>query len=234
MHILLQEEYPEANPEAGYETRFRCYKLGEKGSLWLRIMVNGKQVHASTPDDEVNSYRYAIKFLGEADEFLPNKYSGKNPLFEPSYSTLEMTKHDKNVDSVNIVPGTDVSYIDCRVLPEYNLDDILDDLRSIAKSDRYGKVRIEIEQFKREDAAQITSPDSEIVKLIESAVIDIRHITTKKSGIGGGTCAAFARRAGMDAVAWSTSAEVAHQPNKYARISDIINDAKVLTYICLE
>ena len=63
---------------------------------------------------------------------------------------------------------------------------------------------------------------------------DLRHIDSRKSGIGGGTCASFARKAGMDAVAWGTSAEVAHQPNEHVRISDIINDAKVLAYICLD
>ncbi len=209
-------------------------EIGEKGFLWLKITVNGKQVHASTPDQGKNAYRYAVKFIGEADELLHKKYNKTNPLFEPDYSTFEMTKHEKNVDSINIVPGTDVSYIDCRVLPEYNLDEIINDLRKIAKSDMYRDVQIAVEEFKREDAGPITSPDSEIVNLIAKALKELRQIEPRRAGIGGGTCAAFARRAGMDAVAWGTSTEIAHQPNEYVKISDIINDAKVLAYICLD
>ena len=48
-------------------------EIGEKGMLWLKITVNGKQVHASTPADGKNAYRYAINFIHEADEFLHSK-----------------------------------------------------------------------------------------------------------------------------------------------------------------
>jgi succinyl-diaminopimelate desuccinylase len=209
-------------------------EIGEKGMLWLKITVNGKQVHASTPDEGKNAYRYAIKFIHEADEFLHGKYNRVDPLFEPDRSTFEMTKHEKNIDSINIIPGTDVSYIDCRVLPGYDPDEIVNDLKGIAKSDAYDGVRIEIERFSRTDAGPITSPESEIVNLIAAALKNLRHIDSRKSGIGGGTCASFARKAGMDAVAWGTSAEVAHQPNECVKITDIINDAKVLAYICLD
>ncbi len=209
-------------------------EIGEKGMLWLKITVNGKQVHASTPDQGRNAYRYSIRFLAEIDDFLHRKYNKTNPLFEPNYSTFEMTKHEKNVDSVNIIPGTEISYIDCRILPGYSPDEIINDIETIAKSESYKGVNITVEQFNREDAAPITSLDSEMVGIMETALNDLRGITPRKAGIGGGTCAAFARKKGMDAVVWGTSMENAHQPNECVKISDILNDAKVLAYICLE
>jgi len=46
-------------------------------------------------------------------------------------------------------------------------------------------------------------------------------------GIGGGTCANFFRLAGMDAYVWQTIEELAHQPNEYCVIDNLVNDAKV-------
>ena len=50
-------------------------------------------------------------------------------------------------------------------------------------------------------------------------------------GIGGGTVAAFFRRAGLPAAVWMTQTDTAHQPNEYCLISNIMTDAKV--FACL-
>ena len=63
-------------------------EVAEKGILWLKISVKGKQVHASTPDKGVNAYRMAIRFLAEADSALHSKFTSSNKLFEPSASTF--------------------------------------------------------------------------------------------------------------------------------------------------
>jgi succinyl-diaminopimelate desuccinylase len=144
-----------------------------------------------------------------------------------------MTKHEKNVDSVNIIPGTDVSYIDCRVLPEYSLDDVMKDVKEIAKSEQFKDVGIGIEQFNRQDSAPVTDYNSEIVKLLDSAIMDLRGTKTTKIGVGGGTCAAFSRKKGIQSVVWGTQDEMAHQPNEYTDISKILSDAKVYAYLFL-
>ncbi len=202
-------------------------EIGEKGMLWLKVTVKGKQAHASIPDEGKNAFRYSIRFLNEVDLMLHSKYKKKNPLFHPAVSTFEMTKHEKNVDSVNIIPGSDVSYIDSRVLPQYKLDNVISDIKGIAKSSRFKEVKIEIETFNREDCAPITSPDSEIVRLLGSSIKELRGIKPVTEGIGGGTCAAFARKAGMDAAVWVTNDDIAHTPNEYCKITNLVNDAKV-------
>ncbi len=208
-------------------------EIGEKGLLWLKITVTGKQVHASTPSMGRNAFRYSIKLLSMIDERLHSKYSKTNALFAPSASTFEMTKHEKNVESINIVPGTDVSYIDCRVLPEYKLDDVLQDIRAVAAGKEFKEVKIEVETVVREDPADATDKDAEIVRQVWQALKELRGIDAKKVGIGGGTCAAFPRKAGMQAAVWSTEDEIAHQPNEYSRISNLVGDAKVFAYLFL-
>ena len=208
-------------------------EIGEKGMLWLKITVKGKQVHASTPEMGKNAFRYSIKFLNEADEYLHLKYSLKNKLFEPSISTFEMTKHEKNVDSINIVPGLDVSYIDCRILPEYNSEQVIADLQEITKKKEFSEVQITIEPSLKDDPAEPTLPNAEIVKLLENAVHKLNGIHARKIGIGGGTCALFPRRYNMQAVVWCTGPEIAHQANEYTIIKNMVSDAKVMAYLFL-
>ncbi len=206
-------------------------EIGEKGMLWLKITVTGVQVHASTPDEGKNAYRYAIMFLSELDRMLHSKYASRNKIFSPDVSTFEMTKHEKNVDSVNIIPGTDISYMDCRILPEYKVDDVLRDVIELSKSGEFDGVQIKIEEFNREDPAPATDPDSEIVKLVAFAIEELRGIKPGTVGIGGGTVAAFTRKAGMQTAVWGTGGEMAHQPNEYVDIKDVLSDAKVFARI---
>ena len=52
-------------------------------------------------------------------------------------------------------------------------------------------------------------------------------------GIGGGTVAAFFRKAGLPAAVWMTANDCAHQPNEFCFLSHILGDAKVLAHVCL-
>ncbi len=206
-------------------------EIGEKGMLWLKFTIKGAQAHASTPDLGKNAFRYAARLVNQLDVFLHSKYSSENVIFQPGRSTFEMTKHEKNVDSVNIIPGTEVFYMDLRVLPQYKLDDVLFDIREIAKSPEYKDVDIDMDVYLREESAPITDPNSEVVKLLESSIKDLRGIDTIKIGIGGGTCAAFPRRRGMQAAVWATNDDMAHTPNEYCRIRNLVDDAKVFAYM---
>jgi len=201
-------------------------EVAEKSQLWLKVTALGKQVHASTPQLGINAYRQAIKFLNDAYQSLRAKYNVKNDMFDYPLSTFEMTKHELNVDSINIIPGKDVSYMDCRVLPNYKLDDVLNDINAIAK--KYSdKGEIKIEAYNREDAAAPTDPNSEIVKILSDRIKLIRKIDVKPVGIGGGTVAKYFRDKGMAAAVWSTMDDIAHQPNEYSKINDLVNDSKI-------
>ncbi len=219
-------------PDSG-NTKGDVIEVGEKGLLWLRITVKGQQVHASTPAKGKNAFRYSVRFLAAVDEHLHNKYTRTNELFHPHYSTFEMTKHEKNVDSINIIPGVDVSYIDSRVLPDYSLDEVIADVKSIASREEFRDVGIEIEPVNREDAAPVTSPDSEIVKLLSGVLKELRGIEPKTHGVGGGTCAAFPRKAGMQAAVWETVNDTEHRPNEYIEIKNMVDDAKVFARLYL-
>lgn len=202
-------------------------EIAEKSIVWLKVTVHGKQAHASTPEQGANAFRYLIRFFDRVDRELHKRYGKSNRLFNPQKSTFEMTKHEKNVDSINIMPGIEVAYLDCRILPEYDKDKVIAFIKRIAKSPEFKKARIEFDFVQDEKAAPPTSENAEVVKLLKRAIRQQRGIKPKAVGIGGGTCAAYFRRKGLPSVVWFTCNDIAHQPNEYLEIKDMVEDAKV-------
>jgi len=214
-------------PDGGNENG-SFIEIAEKSALWLRVHTTGKQTHASRPHQGLNAYRVGMEYALSLDKMLHEKYSIRDEYFDPPESTFEPTKKEKNVDAVNIVPGEDVTYFDCRILPRYNLEEILNNIRSLAKEfEKKTGATIKIEILQKSVAPKPTDANSKIVKMLKETIKKVRGIEPKVGGIGGGTCAAFFRRIDVPAVVWSTIDETAHQPNEYAKKENIINDAKV-------
>ncbi|MGD9159323.1 MAG: M20 family metallo-hydrolase [Desulfobacteraceae bacterium] len=209
-------------------------EISEKSMLWLKFVVKGRQCHASTPERGNNSLFGTAKLILELDR-LKKEYDLKDDLFSPPVSTFESTKIEANVPNVNTIPGKDVFYMDCRVLPNYKTDKILKSVKEI--TDKVGEeldLNISIETVNREDASNPTPPDAPVVKALARAIKKVKGVDASTMGIGGGTVAAFFRRAGFNAAVWSTCLDVAHQPNEYCRITDIIEDTKVFASIFLD
>ncbi|AEA47153.1 M20 family metallo-hydrolase [Archaeoglobus veneficus] len=229
-HLLEQDLFGRNDmfvvPDAG-SSDGSMIEIAEKSILWLKFVVHGRQAHASMPHIAVNASREAMRFIIDLDEELHRRFDGRNDLFQPPHSTFEPTKREANVDNVNTIPGLDVSYMDCRILPEYDINDVLavvEDVRR--KHEERGNGKIEVEVVQKESSPP-TPEDSEVVKLLSKAIELARGVKPAVFGIGGNTCAAFFRKAGYPTAVWSTVDGVAHQPNEYAVIENMVADAKV-------
>ncbi len=221
-------------PDSGSEDGLDI-EVAEKSILWIKFTIKGRQYHASRPDNAINAGRESMKFILKLDSMLHEKYTAKNEVFNYPYSTFEPTKHEKNVDNVNTIPGVETIYLDCRVLPMYDLDNVIDDITNCIRDfEKESKVHISFEFMQKEQAPVNTSPDSNIVKVLSESIKKIKGSEPRIVGIGGGTCAAFFRHDGMDAVVWSTTVpEVAHQADEYCVIDHIIGDFKILENILM-
>lgn len=203
-------------------------EIAEKAMWRLKFTVTGKQVHAAQPHLGINACRVANMLAHEVDEALHAKFTKRNDIFEPPFSTFEPTRRAANVPAVNIVPGREVFEFDCRVLPEESLDDAEAVVRGIcADVERRTGAKIAL-AIERTDAAEPTSTDSEVCKLLVKSVREVLGIEPKTGGIGGGTFAVFFRKKGIPAVVWAQeSGGVAHQPDEYTEIAYLVNNAKV-------
>ncbi|ASJ10260.1 diaminopimelate aminotransferase [Thermococcus sp. P6] len=217
-------------------------EVAEKSILWLKVRVKGRQVHASMPDKGLNAHRVALDLAYHLDRLFHERYNARDDLFDPPESTFEPTMVKNPAGSPNIAPGEHEVVFDCRILPGYRIDDVLGDAKALVDEvkARYlkefdGEVlpEVEFEVLQRLDAPEPTPKDSEIVKLLREALRKLRGREAIVGGIGGGTFAAYFRKLGIPAVVWATLDEMAHQPDEYARVDNMVEDAKVMAALAL-
>lgn len=221
--LFLVPDFGEPNSE--------MIEIAEKSMFWLKVVVEGKQCHASTPNAGVNSLLAASTFITRVPA-LHQRFDRSDPLFDPPHSTFQPTKKEANVENINTIPGRDVFYLDCRVMPGYDLDEIMAAIKEIGDGvEAEQGVSIRYEFIQREQAAPPTPAESEIVTKLVAAVRQVYGNNPKLQGIGGGTVAAYLRRAGHKAAVWSTLMHNAHQPNERSSISCTLKDAQVMATI---
>jgi succinyl-diaminopimelate desuccinylase len=139
-----------------------------------------------------------------------------------------------NVENVNTVPGLDVQYFDCRVLPRYSLTEVMKDFENVkSELEKETGAKIELAPIQCEQNTAPTAIDSEVVYRVKTALKTLRGLDARPVGIGGGTVGLYFRRKGIDTAVWSTVDDMAHQPNEYCKIDNIVNDAKVFVHIAL-
>ena len=209
-------------------------EIVEKSLLWFKIKTIGKQTHGSLPNKGLNANRIGMQVALALDENLHRKYSLSDTYFNVPTSTFEPTKKESNVEAVNIVPGEDVMFFDCRILPVYDVEEVLSDIRSVLKEfEKKTGASITLEIIQKDVAPKLVDADSKIVRLLRQALLKVRNLDAYVGGIGGGTCAAHFRRAGIPAVVWSTIDDVCHQPNEYAKIENLVADAKIFALLAV-
>jgi len=171
-------------PDAG-EPDSSMIEVAEKSIMWVKVKTLGKQVHASTPERGINAYK-AAAWLTVQFEKLYDLFDKNDPVFDPPISTFEPTKKEANVPNINTLPGEDVFYLDCRIMPEYSIKDVMAEIRKMAdETEAKYKVKIELSTEQEEQAQPATPVDAPVVKALESAIKEVYKIDAKPMGIGG-------------------------------------------------
>lgn len=207
-------------------------EIAEKNILWLRITTRGVQTHASRPDQGVNAHLAGCALALELNA-LEQHFNARDTLFEPDRSTIQPTRKEANVPNVNTIPGEDVFYLDCRILPRYSLADVLDEISRAAKriEERY---RVSISwRIDQQIESKATPKDAPVVLALARAIELVYGATARPIGVGGGTVAAELRNNGYNAVVWSRMDETAHQPNEYCVLDYLCGDAAVMAALML-
>lgn len=219
-------------PDGGDEKGEKI-EVAEKTILWLKFTVTGKQCHGSMPYLGNNAARAAAKLTLAVDDALHERYDAEDTLFNPPESTFEPTRHDANVPNVNTIPGTEVFFFDTRLLPPYKSDDVLKTVNGVVDTiAKQTKTQIKVEIQQHDPAAPPTPADAEIVQRLKRALTDLRpKLKPTVWGVGGGTVAAIFRRRGYHAAVWSTYDELAHAPNEYCVVDNLVADAKVYAHL---
>ncbi len=221
-------------PDHG-EPEGRLVDVSEKALAWVKVTTRGRQCHPSMPAKGINAHRAAMRFGVSVDEALHARFGGEDGLFDHPLSSFEPTKKEANVENVNMVPGEDVFYIDCRLLPQYRMADMLTEMRRVAdRVEADTGATITLEPVLMDEAAPPTPVEAPVVERLLRAIRSVHGNDPYPGGIGGGTCAAYLRRAGLNAAVWETVANMAHAPDEYSVIENMVGDCKVFAHMFLD
>ncbi|MEA3470712.1 MAG: M20 family metallo-hydrolase, partial [Thermodesulfobacteriota bacterium] len=165
-------------------------EVAEKSLLWLRFKTAGIQCHASEPSLGRNAFTAASHLVTKLSD-LYRIFDRIDPIYSPPMSTFEPTRKDANVPNINTIPGEDIFYLDCRILPDYNLVEIMSKIRAMADSvENTFDVSIDIVPVQTVQAPPPTDGDTPVVNALRKAVKKIYGVDALPAGIGGGTVAA--------------------------------------------
>ncbi|WP_299395942.1 M20 family metallo-hydrolase [uncultured Desulfovibrio sp.] len=208
-------------------------EVAEKSIAQFRVRTRGLQGHASTPHKARNALTAAAAAVTSLSE-LGRDFPQEDPLFDPPCSTFAPTRHDGNGPGVNIIPGEDVFYLDCRLLPGIDPDAVLTAARRrVDIVARHHGVDIDVELIHLQKASA-SAPNCPAAQALAAAVQEIYGVEARPVGIGGGTVAALLRQAGLPAVVWSCIRNTCHQHNEYSSISATIRDAQVFAHVLMQ
>ena len=208
-------------------------EIAEKNMMWLRFHTKGVQCHASRPELGKNAFVAASALVLKMAELQNHFKSFQDSLFNPPYSTFAPTKKEANIPNVNTIPGDDVFYLDCRILPTADMNEIMAEIhRRCQQVEKEYGVQIELETVVN-GVSKKSNPDSPIIQRLVKVLKEVSGKDAKLVGIGGGTVAAFLRNIGMNVAVWSTIDETCHMPNEYTWIKNLQNDAKVMAHLMI-
>jgi succinyl-diaminopimelate desuccinylase len=208
-------------------------EVAEKSMLWLCFKTKGKQCHGSNPQLGNNAFVAASHLVTKLVK-LKKLFPKSDPLFDPPQSTFEPTKKEANVGNINTIPGEDIFYMDCRVLPEYDLQNVMTMIQNIVrKIEKKFKVQIEISTAQYVQSAKPTSPDAPVVLALQESIHAVYNINTFAGGVGAGTVASYIRKKNFPVAVWSKTNQTAHQPDENCPIDNLPGNAKVFAYLFL-
>lgn len=203
-------------------------EIAEKSLLWIKVSINGTQSHGSRPDVGANAHKAAAHFITRVEALRNETYNAANEIFDYPYSSIEPTLVEANVPNINTIPGQHVFAFDCRILPQYNIDDVFADIKKIGIDiERRFGVNISYETPQYLQALPAVSEESETFRMMHAALTSWKGLGAIALGVGGGTCAYFIRKLGVDAVVCGKGPESAHKPNEHIFLEDLLEMTKL-------
>ena len=125
--------------------------------------------------------------------------------------------------------------MDCRVLPEYDLQDVMAAIQNIVRGiEKKFKVQIEISTAQYVQSAKPTSPDAPVVKALVKAIQAVYNVKAFAGGVGAGTVASYIRKKDYPVAVWSKTKQTAHQPDENCPIDNMLGNAKVFAHLFLQ
>jgi succinyl-diaminopimelate desuccinylase len=212
--------------------------IGHKGLIRGLVSVYGKQAHGSAPWLGENAFlkasQLALRFMELYSPVLTMR-STKAPIEDEraKHPTINLGGYAESLSRKdNTVPGEFVFSIDRRVIPEEDIDHVVNELREILfKASESVKARHELKIL----SSVPPSLTSQNAPLVNIASVCIEKTLKEKPRISistGRNDSVYYRLKGSEVITYGPGAEgIAHMPDEYNSIEEIGKSIDV--YLCI-
>ena len=218
-HNMLPEYAIVAEPTC--EERFGdAIKIGRRGSINGVLRLFGRQGHAAYPEKAKNPIDMIAPILPQIAGF--NLDNGDD-YFAPSKFVI--TDIRAGMEVTNVTPGELKMMFNVRNSTKTTQEDIKAFIEDKFKGLDY---TLELSQSAK---PFITSPDTKIVQILDSAIKDTTNITPKHSTAGGTSDARFMAEYGIKTVEFGVINDTIHAPNERVSIEEVEGLFRVFTKV---
>jgi len=218
-HNMLPDYAIVAEPTC--EERFGdAIKIGRRGSINGVLRLFGRQGHAAYPEKAKNPIDMIAPILPQIAGF--NLDNGDD-YFAPSKFVI--TDIRAGMEVTNVTPGELKMMFNVRNSTKTTQEDIKAFIEDKFKGLDY---TLELSQSAK---PFITSPDTKIVQILDSAIKDTTNITPKHSTAGGTSDARFMAEYGIKTVEFGVINDTIHAPNERVSIEEVEGLFRVFTRV---
>lgn len=205
--------------------RMKDIDVAEKGRMVMKITLEGKQAHGSTPEKGINAITNLSKAILKIEK-LKLKFKPHKLLVKPSINIGMIS----GGSAPNTVAGDASVVIDIRMLPSQTKNGIIKEITKAVKSSVNKKCKFKIEVLSHNNPTQVSLDASIVTKIREHCP------KAKPLGIGGGTfCKGLIDELKVNAVGFCPGSGIAnHMENEFVELVDLVDFAYILKNIAFD
>lgn len=199
--------------------------VAEKGVVWFRITTHGRAAHASTPWEGSNAISHMIRVLGAIEQQVGNRLKGmSHPLVPPPSLSVGTIRGGI---ATNVVADWCEATIDRRTLPDENIPEAVAEIERVLEGLEHDDPTLQADVEVVQSGPPIETPmDTHIVRLAQVVARELR-IPADVVGYPQASDGRFFAERGVPTIIFGPgSPEVAHTPDEYVDLDDVIIAAK--------
>lgn len=239
---LLKGKYAIVGEPTGSKKTGFVVVVGERGFLWIQLIIKGKAAHGSLPVAGLNAIEQAvatiydlrrqIAAIHEIDNKISSLLDSSSIFLEKYAETLGIPREAlvesilnptlnigfiRGGNSINVVSDDCIVGLDIRIPIGLSIDVIINILK---KYDLHYQILGVAEP-------SMTDPNSPIVNIVAQAFSKVYNYEPKPLVTYASSDAHYLRKAGIPTVLLGPGSETVHSINEYVYVDDIINMTKV-------
>jgi succinyl-diaminopimelate desuccinylase len=199
--------------------------VAEKGVLWFRVTTHGRAAHGSTPWEGSNAISHMIRVLSAIEQQVGTQlHTMSHPLVPPPSLSIGTIRGGI---ATNVVADWCEATIDRRTLPGESIPEAVAEIERVL-------TRLEMEDAALQADVEVlqsgppieTSTDTRIVRIAQDVARELR-ISPEVVGYPQASDGRFFAERGIPTIIFGPgSPEVAHTPDEFVEIDDVIAAAK--------